>query len=143
MQKTEQLRNALGTVQSLHNFLEASTKRHAIIIETPVEEDNLRLTLKSLSFTRWSFRWEAVKSVIELLKRIVRTLLKLSEDKNAKTFADARCLLTPISDFEFVLGLCVLKVILCSICDVSRYLQGKSIDVISARRAADMTIKSL
>ena len=39
-------------------------------------------------------------------------------------------LLTSICDFDFVLGICVLKVILCSTSDLSRYLLGKSIDVI-------------
>ena len=80
MEEVEPLRNSLGTIQSLRDFLEASPKRHAIFNETPVEEDHLRLTLKSLSVTRWSCRWEAVKAVIEQLERIVKTLLKLSED---------------------------------------------------------------
>ena len=74
-----------------------------------VEEDHLRLTLKSLSVTRCrSYRWEAVKAVIELQEKIVKTLLKLTVDKNANTYADARCLLTSICDFEFVFGLNVL-----------------------------------
>ena len=104
-----------------------------------VEEDHLRLTLKSLSVTRWSCRWEAIKAVIEQQERKVKTLLKLSVDKNAKTYADTRCLLTSICDFEFVFGLNVLKVIFYSTSDLSRYLQGKSVGVISAKRAADLT----
>ena len=67
-----------------------------------VEEDHLRLTLKSLSVTRWSCRWEAVKAVVEQQERIVKTLLKLSVDKNAKTYADARCLLISVCDFDRV-----------------------------------------
>jgi hypothetical protein len=106
----EPLRNALGIIQGLYNFLRASPKRHAIFNYMNVEEDHLRLTLKSLSITRWSCRWEAVKAVIEQQERIVKTLLKLSVDKNAKTYADARCLLTSLCDFEFVFGLHVLKV---------------------------------
>ena len=100
--------------------------RHAIFNDTAVEEDHLRLTLKSLSVTRWSCRWEAVKAVIEQQEKIVglQTLLKLSVGKSAKTYADARCLLTSMCDFEFVFGLNVLKLILCSTSDLSRYLQG-------------------
>ena len=145
MEGLEPLRNALGIIQSLHNCLEASTKRHDIFNEAPVEEDyfRLRMTLKSLTVARWPCRWKAVKYIIEQLEGIVRTLLKLSEDKNAKTYGDARCLLKSICDVEFVLGLSALKVILCSTSNLSRYLQGKSIDVISAKRAADMAIKSL
>ena len=54
-----------------------------------VEEDHLRLTLKSLSVTRWSCHWEDKKAVFEQQERIVETLLKLSVDKSAKTYADA------------------------------------------------------
>ena len=79
--------------------------------------------------------------VEQLEKGIVRTLLKLSKDKNAKTHAYARCLFISVCDFDFVLGL--LNVILCSTSDLSRYLRDKSIDVISATGAAELTIKSL
>ena len=41
-----------------------------------------------------------------------------------QTYADARWLLTSICDFEFVFELNVLKMILCSTSDLSRYLQG-------------------
>ena len=99
MEEVEPLRNALGTIQGLYNFLEASPKRHAIFNDMNVEEDHLRLTLKSLSVTRWSWRREAVKAVIEQQERIVKTLLKLSVDKNAKTSANARCQLTSMCDF--------------------------------------------
>ena len=64
-------------------------------------------------------------------------------DKNAKTYADARYLLTSMCDFEFVFGFNVLKVVLCSTSDLSRCLQGKSIDVTSAKRAADLTIQTV
>ena len=40
---------------------------------------------------------------------MVQTLLKLSVDENAKTYADSRCLLTSVCDFEIVFGLNVLK----------------------------------
>jgi len=44
---------------------------------------------------------------------------------------------------EFIFGLCVLKVILSNTNSLCRYLQGKTVDVISARRNADMTIQTL
>jgi hypothetical protein len=143
VEEVEPLRKALGTIQGLYNFQEVSPKRHAIFNDKNVVEDHLRLTLKSLSVTRRSCRWEAVKAVIEQQERIVKTLLKMSVDKNAKTCANAWCLLTSICDFEFVFRLYVLKVILCSTSDLSRYLQGKSIDVISAKRAADLATQTL
>ena len=143
MSEVEPLRNALGTIQSLYNLLEASSKRHAMFRDIEVELDHLKLTLKSLSVTRWSCRWEAVKAVTEQIERIVKALILLANDKDPKTYTDSRSLLNAICDFEFVLGFCVLKVILSNTNALSSYLQGKNVDVISARRNATLTIKTL
>ena len=133
----------MWTIQALYNFLEASPKRHALFSDTEVEGEDLKLTLKSLSATRWSCRWEAVKAVYGQMERIVKALLTLSSDKDLKTYSESRALLTAICDLEFIFGLYVLKVILSNTNSLCRYLQGKMVDVISARRNADMTIQTL
>ena len=143
MTQIEPLRNALGTIQALHNFLDASPKRHALFSDTEVQGEDLKLTLKSLSATRWSCRWEAVKAVYGQMERIVKALLTLSADKDPKTYSESRALLTAICDLEFIFGLCLLKVILSNTSSLCRYLQGKTVDVISARRNADMTVQTL
>ena len=51
MTQIEPLRNTLGTIQALYNFLEASPKRHALFSDTEVQGEDLKLTLKSLSAT--------------------------------------------------------------------------------------------
>ncbi|XP_068685080.1 zinc finger MYM-type protein 1-like [Montipora capricornis] len=56
MTQIETLRNALGIIQALYNFLEASPNRHAPFTDTEVQGEDLKLTLKSLSATRWSCR---------------------------------------------------------------------------------------
>ena len=134
MTQIEPLRNALGTIQALYNFLEASPKRHALFSDTEVQGDDLKLTLKSLSVTRWSCRWEAVRAVYGQMERIVKALLTLSSDKDPKTYSESRALLTAICDLEFIYGLCVLKVILSNTNSLCRYLQGKTVGVISARK---------
>ena len=48
MKEVVPLRNALGTIQSLYNFLEASPKRHAFFGDIKVEHEHLPLSLKSL-----------------------------------------------------------------------------------------------
>ena len=116
MTQTEPLRNAL------YNFLEASPKRHALFSYTEVQGEDLKLTPKSLSTTRWSCRWEAVKAVYGQMERIVKALLTFSSDKDPKTYSESRALLTSICDWEFIFGLCLLQVILSSL---SRYLQGR------------------
>lgn len=92
---------------------------------------------------RWSCRWEAVKAVYGQIERIVKALLTLSADKDPKTYSESRALLTAICDLEFIFGLCLLKVILSNTSSLCRSLQGKTVDVISARRNADMTIQTL
>ena len=90
MSEVEPLRNALGTIQSLYNLLEASAKRHTMFRDIEVELDHLKLTLKSLSVTRWWCRWEAVKAVTEQMERIVKALILLANDKDPKTYSDSR-----------------------------------------------------
>ena len=70
-------------------------------------------------------------------------LLTLSSDKDPKTYSESRALLTAICDLEFIFGLCVLKLILRNTNSLCRYLQRKTLDVISARRNANLTIKTL
>ena len=77
------------------------------------------------------------------MERIVKALLTLSSDKDPETYSESRALLIAICDWEFIFGLCLLKVILSNTSSLSRYLQGKTVDVISARRNADMTIQTL
>ncbi|KAK6191009.1 hypothetical protein SNE40_002759 [Patella caerulea] len=138
------LRNALGTIQSLYNFIEGSPKRHAVFLDIKLDDgDDVARALKSQSVTRWACRWESVKAVINQLPRIMKALLQLAKDRDAKTYTDSRALLNAVCDFDFMFGLVVLKVILSNTSSLSSYLQCKSIDVISAKKNADSTIATL
>ena len=77
------------------------------------------------------------------MERIVKALLTLSSDQDPKSYSESRALLTAICDLEFIFGLCVLQLIRSNTDSLCRYLQGKTLDVISARRNADLTIKTL
>lgn len=142
MTNIEPLRNALGIIQSLYNFIEASPKRHAIFENIAIDKKQTR-TLKSQSLTRWSCRYEAVKSVIEQLPDIVKTLLHLANDQDPKTYTDGTALLKAISDFDFLVGLVILKLILSNTNGLNKYLQGKTVDVITARKTASATLETL
>ena len=48
-----------------------------------------------------------------------------------------------ICDFKFVFGLVVLMVILSNADSLSKYLQGKNMDVIIAKKTADATMETL
>ncbi|KAJ8895244.1 hypothetical protein PR048_000569 [Dryococelus australis] len=73
------IRNTFFVLQSLYNFIEKSTKRHAVFEKIQRSTKNFcgeTVTLKSLSDTRWDCRVEAVRS---LLNNFEPTLLALQE----------------------------------------------------------------
>ena len=143
MTEIETLRNALGTIQSLYNFLHTSTKRHALFKDIEVHEEEVALILKSLSTTRWSCRWAAVRAVLEQVPRIMEALVTLSKDRDPKTYNASNSLLHSICDFEFDYGLMVLKLISSNTDNLSRYLQGEQMDVITSKKTADAVVKTL
>jgi len=124
MTQIEPVRNARGTIQSLYNFLEASPKRHAIFVDIQSDLKPIVRSLISLSVTRWSYHWEAVKAVYEELESIFMSLLSLADNRVVEIYTNSRALLRTICDLDFALGLCVLKVILGSTSSLSKYLQG-------------------
>ena len=100
--------------------------------------DNVNLTLKSLSATRWSCRWETVRAVVEQITRI-----SCVDDRDPKTYTDSNALLNSICAFDFVFGLLLLKVVLSNINCLFKYLQSKNMDVTTAKKTADSTTKTL
>jgi hypothetical protein len=118
MTSIQSARNALGTVQKLYTFLEASPTRHRIFQDLEIEEDHINLTLKSLSATRWSCRWEAVRAVVEQITRIVQALISCSDDRDPTTYTDSNALLNQVP-------------------------QSKNMDVTTAKKTMDSTIKTL
>ena len=77
------------------------------------------------------------------MPKIIEALLSLLKDRDPKTYNDSNSLLNSICDFRFVFGLMVLKVILSNTDGLSRYLQGKQMDVVTAKRSVDGVIKTL
>ena len=140
------LRHTLGIVQSLCCFIEASPKRHALYMNTKISsevESSFVRILKSLSMTRWSAHHDSVKAVDEELFRIIKCLYELSNDTDAKTSAKAKCLLTSILDFEFLIGLAILKIILPNTSSLNSYVQSSTIDIRKVKSNADLTIKTI
>ena len=144
MTEIEPLQNALSTIQSLYiSYTGVPCKGHALFKDNEVHEEDVALTLKSLSTTRWSCRWAAVRAVLEQMPRIMEDLVTLSKDRDTKTYNESNSLLYSICDFEFVFGLMVLKLILSNTDNLSRYLQGEQMDVITAKKTDDAVIKTL
>ena len=125
MPEIEPLRNTLGIIKALYNFLEASPKRHSLLSVTEVQGE------------------DSSETDAEVIEQGLKTLLTLSSGKDPKTYSERRALLTGICDWEFIFGLCLLKVILSNTSSLCRYLQVKTVDVISARRNTNVTIQTL
>ena len=77
------------------------------------------------------------------MPKIIEALLTLSKDRDPNTYNDSNSLLRSICDFQVVFGLVVLKVILLNTDGLSGYLQGKKMDVVTAKKTADAVIKTL
>ena len=76
----------------------------------------------------------------------MRTVLSYCESvmiATPKTYTDSNTLLRLICDFKFVFGLTLLKVVLLITDILSKYLQGKNMDVTTAKKTADSTIAKL
>ena len=105
------LRNALGVVQSLHHFFH-SPKMEAIL-KSFANNDKFGkyIKLKSFCAARWTFRLEALKSVHCQILRTLVALKQCSNEKDSKTSVSALGLFVAVCDFQFLLGLEVLKFI--------------------------------
>lgn len=144
MTQIEPLRNTLGIIKALYNFLEASPKRHSLLIVTEVQgEDPAETDAEVIEYHSMVMPVGSRKGRIWEIERVVKALLTLSSGKDPKTYSERRALFTGICDWEFIFGLCLLKVILSNTSSLCRYLQVKTFDVISARRNTNVTIQTL
>ena len=84
-------------------------------------------------------------AVLEQVPRIMEGVVTLSKDRDLKTYNESNSLLHSIFDFKFVYGLMVLKLILSNTDNLSRYLRGEKMDVITAkqRQLTDAVVKTL
>ena len=135
------MRNFFGVVESLYNFIEGSTKRHAafakirdeILQLESIEHSKASKTLHSLSATRWSSRVDNCKALKDNLIGVVKTLESFTEGPSydRKTAGEAYSLLKSI-DFDFCLCLSIMTELLGMSQIVSKALQSKELNVPAA-----------
>ncbi|XP_071040500.1 zinc finger MYM-type protein 1 [Parasteatoda tepidariorum] len=90
VESCEQAISFFGLIQSIYNFSSASTHRWAILSKKLKN----KLTVKSLSITRWSAAAEATKSLQEGYKDIMQALFEISSSSSetSSTKCDAKSL---------------------------------------------------
>lgn len=141
--QVKQIRNMFGVLNTLHNFIGASSKRFSIFesMRATCSDSKGPKTLKSLSDTRWNCRIEAIKAVFENLSALFHSLHKIADDD---TFAgpEASSLLKSIETFDFIFCLNLLKFVFNETNILSKYLQTPSINYSSVRLMAQQTINT-
>jgi len=108
--KVVPIRNMFGTLNKIYTFIGASSKRHSIFEKIQNESNLSNNTLKSLSETRWSYRIEAIRSVINNFNSIVLTLEKINETDSIHG-SEANSILNNIQNFEFIFCLKLMKLV--------------------------------
>jgi len=123
------IRNTFFVLQSLYNFIEKSTKRHAIFENIKKSFQSFSggtSTLESLSDTRWACRVEVVRSLLDNFDTTLTTLREIS-DTDPDNGGQANTLLKNLEDFNFVFDLLLLRRVLTQ-CDIlSKTLQSSSV----------------
>ncbi|KAL4149541.1 hypothetical protein QTP88_003470 [Uroleucon formosanum] len=119
------VRNVFGTLNTLHNFIGASSKRHAIF-EKMYSVLNVN----------------ALKAVLLNFQTVVSTLEDISEN-DAVYGSDANALLKSINTFEFLFCIYFLKNIMLLTNVLSKYLQSSSIIYSNVQSMAKVTIQEL
>ena len=139
------LRNVLGTVQELYNFLEGSPKRSEIFKSTEIDmdEDAPVTTLKSQGATRWGAKQGSVVAVSRELKRCVKVLALLMKERDAQVSSKARAILKSIYSEEFIFGVTLLDTILTPTNKLSDFLQGRNVDMRKAREMVQLLVSTL
>ncbi|KAG6406752.1 hypothetical protein SASPL_134361 [Salvia splendens] len=111
-----------GVIQRIYTLFFSSTKRWKILT------DNVpKLTVKSLSTTRWESRINSVQAIRYQTPQIRAALLEVvrSSTNDPKSVSDAENLVTALENFEFLCGMVIWHDILFSINMVSQKLQSK------------------
>ncbi|XP_069460610.1 zinc finger MYM-type protein 1-like [Ambystoma mexicanum] len=118
-----------GLLQRIYTLFSASTIRWKVLT------NNVRnLTVKPLSDTRWESRIDSVKAVRFQVTDIYDTLMELAQLSKADAGVrhEAQSLANQITDFKFLVSLVVWHDILFQINIVSKPLQNKSVDIVTA-----------
>lgn len=134
------VRNMFGTLRTLYSFIGASSKRFSVF-EQMLSSDAGPKTLKTLCDTRWSCRYEALRSVFYNLTAVIDTLAEIAES-DREFGSDAAALLKSIQTFEFIFSLILLEDVLLKTNVLSKYLQSTTLKYGLVSQMVKETIKS-
>ncbi|CAF3454693.1 unnamed protein product, partial [Rotaria socialis] len=134
--RVSSIRNNFGIVSSLYNLIENSAKRHAIFEEIQEEAGLQSLTIKQMSDTRWTCRWDCLKVVLIRYPQIISTLQLIEAP-------ESHLLLHSMESFDFVFHLFIMSEIYLLTNILSKYLQSSQISITQALKQVKMTVDTL
>ncbi|KAF0710596.1 Uncharacterized protein FWK35_00036342, partial [Aphis craccivora] len=127
-----------GIVQKLFNFFSSSTQRWDILM------NNLKLSLKGYSTTRWSAKHRAIKSLNTQLDMVFKSIDVLKQEKlSEETKFDADNLIRSLKCFSFICMLTVWEKILSAIDRINIILQKPKLTIDVAVKHLQSLLKIL
>uniref|UniRef100_A0A6P7FUL7 Uncharacterized protein LOC114334311 n=1 Tax=Diabrotica virgifera virgifera TaxID=50390 RepID=A0A6P7FUL7_DIAVI len=123
----QDIRNAVGTIKETIAFFNASSKIHNVLKFTNSS------ALESLCETRWTERHTAILRFKVSFENIIETLQLITQWKDSQSSSKAQRLLDTMLKTNFVVALHCLSHVLNITVSLSKSLQAKSLDKISAR----------
>lgn len=128
------IRNCIGTVKAVGNFIRSSSKR-TDLLKNYLKSDfpnNNWTTIIPMCQTRWVENHDGLIRFKEVYKCLVATLEELSFDSDTETSSKSSSLLKSILSSEFVISLCSLSMLFSYTSILCKVLQSPSCDLISA-----------
>lgn len=137
-----EIRNALGTINSVYSFIGASAKRHMLFKDIATLGE-CYLSLKVLSETRWASRKHSFTAMKFTYSSVLKCLKKIDEEDKSKAGANAKSLSIAINQFEYLFVVYMLTEIFNITGNLSQALQEVELDVISAQNMVESTLSAL
>ena len=141
LEKLPLARNCLGTVNSLYNFLEGSSKRHAIFKNSQLT--NKATTIKRVDITRWSAKERAVNAALSTYDFVLDTLVFIERNGSSMADAQAKQLLNSVEEFEYNFILRVLYEIFERTGILSKALQSSELELDHCNLLVKVSLESL
>ncbi|KAK6479921.1 zinc finger MYM-type protein 1-like, partial [Huso huso] len=124
-----------GNLQRLYNLFSSSVQRWSIL------QNHVKLTVKSLSTTRWECRIDSVKALRYQMPEVVEALTALSEQatekKDGETLSSSQSLCKELTTWRFILCVVIWYNVLYQVNHVSKLLQSPSVSIETVKRETD------
>lgn len=134
--RIQSIRNNFGIVSSLYNLIKGSAKRHHVFEQIQVDAGLKTLTVKQLSNTRWTCRWNCLNVVLVRYPEIISTLHEMN-------VPESFLILNSIQSFDFVFHLLIMCEIYLITNILSKYLQNSHICLTQALSQVKTTVETL